>query len=83
METAWDIGWGLDLLGKSPGENAVFSTFTAQNILLPKNLILKTPIVCFYDSGLPRSPVPSCNIILTHICAIWWELKCLQTTLLH
>lgn len=47
METALDIGCVLDLLGKAPGENAVFSTFTAQNILLPKNLILTTSLVYF------------------------------------
>ena len=46
METALDIGCVLDLLGKARSEEAVFSTFTAQNILLPRNFILTISLVC-------------------------------------
>lgn len=95
METALDIVYVLDFLSKAPGENAVFPTFGAQNIPLPKNLILTTSLVCFqcvcrrnvcicmtevYQDHLC---LVSCNIILTHSCAVWWKLKFLQTTLPH
>lgn len=46
MEAALDIGCVLDLLGKAPSEEAVFSTFTPQNILLPRNFILTISLVC-------------------------------------
>lgn len=64
METALDIGCVLDLLG----ENAVFSTFTAENILLPKNLILTTSVVCF--QCLCRRNVCICmtEVYQDHLC---------------
>lgn len=46
METALDTGCVLDLLSKAASEEAVFSTFTAQSILLPRSFILTISLVC-------------------------------------
>lgn len=47
MEAALDIGGVWDTWDKAPSEEVVFSTFTAQNILLPRNFILTRSLVCF------------------------------------
>lgn len=61
MEAALDSGCVLDLLDKAPSEEAVFSTFTAQNILLPRNVILRVSLVCV--QGICRE-----NVFLVCIC---------------
>lgn len=47
METTLDIGCVWDTWDKAPSEEVVFSTFTAQNILLCRNFILTHSLVCF------------------------------------
>lgn len=70
METALDIGCVLDLLGKAPGENAVFSTFTAQNILLPKNLILTTSLVCSQCICRRNVSIYMTEVHRDHLCLV-------------
>lgn len=70
MEAALDIGCVLDLLGKAPGENAVFSTFTAQNILLPKNLILTTSLVYFQCMCKRNVCICMTGVYQDHLCLI-------------
>lgn len=60
-ETALDVGCVLDLLGKARREEAVFSTFTAHNILLPRNFILTISSVCVQS-------VCRGNVFLVCIC---------------
>lgn len=70
METALDVGCVLDLLGKAAGENAVFSTFTVQNILLPKNLILIMPLVCFQCIHRRNVCICMTGVYQDHLCPV-------------